>query len=115
MALRRPLVLVLGSVRELPLGDSLPGSGGGSTVTQLILPVSTPVMEVVQINVSVPGVLATDKITVALVPSEDNEAEDLKDDGIRVFAVPSANNILFTLLGNGLIVGPFTINYGVAS
>lgn len=33
MAERRPLVIVSGAVRELPTGDTLPGGGGGSSVT----------------------------------------------------------------------------------
>lgn len=32
MAERRPLVTIAGQVQELPAGDSLPGSGGGSPI-----------------------------------------------------------------------------------
>lgn len=31
MALRRPLVLVNGQLKELPIGDTLPGAGGGAS------------------------------------------------------------------------------------
>lgn len=33
MAERRPLVLVGGQLQELPVGDTLPGSGGGGSGT----------------------------------------------------------------------------------
>lgn len=36
MAVRRPLVIVGSNVEELPLGDTLPGVGGGMTVKQQV-------------------------------------------------------------------------------
>lgn len=115
MALRRPLVLINGVVSELPAGDTLPSSGGGSVVNQLILPLTAVAMEIATVTVSVPGVVPSNKIRVDFVPNDSNEAEDIKDDQMRIFAEAGTDQIFFTLLGDGSFVGPFTINYEVAT
>jgi nitric oxide synthase oxygenase domain/subunit len=55
------------------------------------------------------------KLIAQLVPNDHNEASDLADSHVRLFAIPETGQIRFVITGLGLLCGPFTLNYGVAS
>lgn len=117
MAVRRPLVLINGQLAVLPLGDSLPGSGGGGglVLSQIVLPVSTVVIDEVEVVVLDAAISPASVLLAFLVPNDDNDAGSLADDQMQVTATPEAGQIRFTLTGLGHFVGPFTVNYGVSA
>lgn len=84
-------------------------------LSQIILPVSTVVMEEVDVVVLDASVSPASLLVADLVPNDHNDVSDLADDQMRVTATPEAGQVRFTLTGNGPFVGPFTVNYGVSA
>lgn len=116
MATRRPLVLIAGKIKELPVGDSIPGSGGGSApvITKIILNIPLPSYnsEIVVIDASVS---VNSIVRAALMVSQDseNDIEHIIDNEIKLYAIPEVGQIRFIMSANALFVGPFPISYEV--
>jgi hypothetical protein len=59
-------------------------------------------------------VTASSLVIASLVPNQNNDADDLADTSVQLFAIPEAGQIRFRIRAKGWIGGPFTIKYGVA-
>lgn len=89
------------------------GSGGISWTT-LVLPLSTPFLEETSVTHTDASVSPTSNIIVFFVSSDDNELSDYRDDNVQIFPTALTGQIRFDILGTGLLVGPYTIKYGVS-
>lgn len=96
-----------------PQGD--PGPAGSVSLTQITLPVSTPIQSEVIVTHIDAAVTLTSKIIAFLVPNDDNEASDLHDSHTQLYATPQLGQIKFELIGIGYLCGPYTVNYGITS
>lgn len=115
MATRRPLVLVIGKIKELPAGDTILGGGGSAPVIKQVtldIPIATYVTEIGIIDAEVS---ATSIIRANFVPSMDseNDIEHIIDNGIKLFGIPETGQIRFIMAANAPFVGPFPVNYEV--
>ena len=90
------------------------GGSGGIAWTTLVLPLSTPFVEETSVTHTDASVSPTSNIIVFFVSSDDNELSDYRDDNIQIFATALTGQIRFDILGTGLLVGPYTIKYGVS-
>ena len=82
--------------------------------TTLVLPLSTPFIEETSVIHTDASVTSTSTIIVFFVSSDDNELSDYKDDDLQIFATALTGQIRFDIVGTGLLVGPYTIRYGVS-
>jgi len=87
-------------------------AGGGGSIAQSTLAVATIQLGAADIVVAVPGVTGTSKILAQLVPNAEWDADDLAE--ISVVPTPGTDQITFTILRNGPIVGDFAVNYQVS-
>ena len=99
-----------------PIGPTgLTGPVGSLNLTQVDLPALTPFICETEVIIADVLVSPSSKILIQLVPNDYNDASDLSDSRISVYAVPETGQIRFIIIGLGLLCGPFTINYGVTS
>lgn len=86
--------------------------GGSSAVATLNVPTYTAYAEVV---VASAGVTASSRVFAALVGELDaeNDAEELSDLAMEVFAVPEAGQIRFVLTASSGFSGDFKVNYQI--
>lgn len=94
MAERRPIVLIDGDLRELPSGDTLPGSGGGGTTLPTIQPGDAG--KAVLINPGEDGYIYGDAGGSASYPAFTNNAGKIlavnqAEDGVEWIDAPSGS------------------------
>jgi len=90
------------------------GGAGGITWVTLVLPFSVPFMEEESFLHTDATVTPASTILAFFVPSDDNDLSDYKEDELQVFATALTGQIRFDIVGTGLLVGPYTIKYGVS-
>lgn len=107
-------VLTKNSATDFDTSWATGGGGAGIAWDTVILPVSTPVMGEVTVIHTDASVTLSSTIIARFISSDDNELSDYLDDNIVVFATALSGQIQFDIIGNGLLVGPYTIQYGVS-
>ena len=102
MAIQRPLVLIGGEVRQLPIGDTLPGSGGGAAVTEATVTFSPAQMSKV-FTVAVPGALTSQRVVASVSGNMPTGVsfDELEMDPLAVYSFVSAADTV-TLMINSL-------------
>lgn len=118
MAVKRPLIRYAdtGGIEELRASDTLAGAGSGSTASQITLNVASVAKSgYAEVVVADAGVSATSKLFASFVAELDaeNDAEQLIDDRMQVYAVPEAGQIRFIVAAVDAFVGEFKVNYQV--
>jgi hypothetical protein len=117
MALRRPLVIDGNEIKELPIGDTLPGAGGGTPVESAVLAVPTVANAYSEQTVARPGTAPANAVLAwfAHTPDQENDIEELSDSAMRLQAIPEVDQVRFILASdnNSKFVGPYNIKFQV--
>lgn len=113
MAVQRPLVLIGGEVRQLPIGDTLPGSGGGAAVIEATVTFSPAQMSKV-FTVAAPGAVTTQRVVASVSGNMPAGVsfDELEMDPLTVYGYVSAPDVVTLMINSlgGPVLGSRNIN-----
>lgn len=98
MAVRRPVILDAGKLRELPTGDTLPGAGGGTTPTVLEVDFGYPAARSKTTTVAVPGITPASRVMIHQIggPVTGKGSDEAAAEPLQASAIPSTNTLRIT-------------------
>ena len=114
MAIRRPLVLVDGAEKELPIGDTLPGVGG-LVLTEVTLDFGANPISAKSFSVANASAVTSSKILMqpSASPVSGRQADELEMDGFNCAAYCAVDGTITALItaNPGPVIGQYKFLY----